>query len=608
MRHAILCAALTVIAATAWAGAEALAGEAQNLAIKPSDVVFMYPGSPELFREYSATVVAWGGRPWSGDQKAVEEWRRRIADARALGVRYRGNVDFRVAFAGMIDFDPNFMNSVCRTLDGQPITVPWLWDRKHKGNPAYWFCTNSPSHREYLKSQARLALSADMDGLQIDDYGGTAGTHSQGGCFCRWCMAGFRDYLRQNVSPQALGKLGINSLDGFDYGEFLRGRGVTTEQFRKESAAYPPKLPLAQEFVSFEFRTSTAWVAEFRAYAEKLAGHPLAVSVNSPVSGPNSALVAPVASYFVGEVRHDAASLAVPSGPVWSYKLADGLDRPLAATASGEDWAFVKEKHVPGLVRTWVAQAYAFGHQLMAPTRQWCYTKEKGAHWYESAPGDYDYLYQFVREHADLFDGYESVASIGLLYSNTAFRRWHVQAEKACAQMALKNVPFRLVPAGDDWMADRLRAEDLKGLKALVVTEPTDLDAAQQAVLEGAKALTVIWPDEKRLFELAPPEIAVDGASNITVAPRARAGDPTAPFVCHLVNRNYVAQKDSMEPQKDFTLRLARSLFGADVDRATLYAPRQAPVELKVSRSPEGVTITVPELDLWAVLKLDRAG
>jgi hypothetical protein len=499
------------------------------------------------------------------------------------------------------------MDSVCRTLDGQPITVPWLWDHKHKGNPAYWFCTNSPSYREYLKSQAKLALSADMDGLQIDDYAGTAGTHSQGGCFCRWCMAAFREYLRQNASPEALEKLGIPLLNGFDYGEFLRARGVTTEQFRKESGAYPPKLPLAQEFVTFEFSAATAWVAEFRAYAEKLAGHPLAVSVNSPVSGPNSVLVAPVISYFVGEVRHEAASRAVASGPIWSYKLADALGRPLAATASGEDWAFIKENHVPGLVRTWIAQAYAFGHQLMAPARQWCYTKEKGTHWYDSAPGDYDYLYRFVREHAELFDGYDGVASVGLLYSNTAFRHWHGQAEKASAQLALRNVPFRLVPAGDDWMTNRLRAEDLKGLKALVVTEPTDLDPQQAAVLEGAKAITVVWPDEKRLLELARPEVAVEGASNITVTPRAKAGDPTAPFVCHLLNRNYVPESDSMQVQRDFTLRLARALFGADISRATLYAPGKAPAELKVSRSPEGVTITIPELDLWAVLRLERS-
>ncbi len=596
---------LALLSLLVFAAVPASAGEARNVALKRSDVVLMYPGSLEVFRQYGATVVAWGGRPWGTDDKAIADWRRRVAEARSLGVRYRGNVDFRVAFGGMIDFDPHFMDSVCRTLDGKPITVPWLWDQKHNGNPAYWFCTNSPSYREYIKSQAKLALTADMDGLHADDYNGTAGTHWQGGCFCPWCMAAFRDCLAKDVPREALEKAGVSSLQGFDYGEFLRARGVTTEQFRSQVELYPPRLPLAQEYLAFQLKAATAWVGKFKSYAEELAGHPLVLSVNSSVSDPHSICVAPVVDYFVGEVDHEASSRAVSAGPIWSYKLAEALSRPVAATAGGTDWAYVKEHGCPGLVRTWIAQSYAFGAQLMAPTHQWCYTKEKGTHWYDSAPGDYDYLYRFVREHADLFDGYDAVAPVGLLYSNGAFRRWHTQAKDACTQLARLNVPFRLVLAEDDLLPNRLRADDLKGLSALVVAQPTDLDAEQQAVLDGAKAIVVAWPDEARLRALAP-EVRVEGAQNVTVVPRVRTGDAAAPFVCHLVNRNYQVEGDLVRARKDFTLRLPRALFGADIGRATLYAPGEAPVELTLKRLADGVEISIPELDLWAVLKLER--
>ncbi len=33
-------------------------------------------------------------------------------------------------------------------------------------------------------------------------------------------------------------------------------------------------------------------------------------------------------------------------------RLADGLDRPVTSTASGQDWAYVSEHSLPGLVRT----------------------------------------------------------------------------------------------------------------------------------------------------------------------------------------------------------------------------------------------------------------
>ena len=600
------CAALGLLAAACSAGA-AFAQETGDVSIKRSDVVFMGPSLPEVYKQYGTTVVSWGGRGWGGTEGALQWHVKQVQEARDMGIRYLPGAAFRTAFAEMIDFDPNFMDSVCRSLDGEPILVPWLWDQKHKGHPAYWFCTNSPGYRAYLKHQMEKAFAAGAEGLHIDDYAGTSGAHwAGGGCFCRYCVAAFREYLKANVASEKLRQLGIASLDDFDYGEFLRRRGVTAAQFKKEASWYPEKIPLSGDFLAFQARAAVEWVAEYRRWAEGVAGHPLALCVNSAVSGPDDLMIAPVVTFFSGEVEHEAGSGKLSAVPIWTYKLGDALGRPVACTAAGWDWAFVKEHDKPGLVRAWIAQAYAFGHQFMPPVHQWCYTQEKGTHWYDPRPEEFAYLCRFVREHADLFDGYDPVEHVGLLYSSAAFRRWHMQAKQACADLAMKNVPFRLVLAGDDWLPSRLKPEDLGGLKAVVVTEPTDLDPAQQAVLEGARARLVAWPNEQRLSELAPTEIVVEGASNVTAVPRARKGDAQAPFVCHLVNRNYVPDSDSLQAQRNFTVRLSRSLFGADIARATLYAPGKESVQVAVERLPEGCAISVPELDLWAVLRLER--
>jgi len=582
------------------------AREARAMGIKRSDVVFMGARSPEIYQEYGTTVVSWGGRPWSASDAAFEQYRRRVEAAHKLGIRYLPGAAFRTAFAGMIDFAPeDFMDSVCRTLDGGPITVPWLWDHKHKGQPAYWFCTNAPRYRQYLKRQMRRAFEIDVEGLHIDDYAGTAGTHwAGGGCFCPHCMAAFRAYLRQNVPPQELTEAGVASLDGFDYGEFLRARGIDAEQFRKYAGWYPERIPLSHRFLEFQLRASTAWVAEYRKWAEQLEGHPLMLCVNSGVSSPENLMIAPVVTFFSGEVRHDAEKGEVSFSPVWSFKLGDALGRPVACTAMGWDWAFVNANNKPGLVRTWIAQAYAFGHQFMPPVRQWCYTKEKGTHWWEPPPEEFAYLYRFIRQHADLFDGYDAVARVGLLYSNAALRRHRRGAQQACLELAELNVPFRLLMAGDDWLDERLEPDDLAGLKAIVVTEPAFLDAKQQAVLDAAKDKVVTWPDRDRLFELAPPPLRLEGAEKVTLVPRARSDRPDGPFICHLVNRNYSLDADAVAPQKNFSLLVSDELFGRAIRTATLYAPRREPVGLTVGRQGDVARITIPELELWAVVAL----
>jgi len=595
-----------------------------HVGIKRSDVVFMGNKGAKIHKIYGGTVVSWGGRPWGDRQKAIEQYRKRVNAAHELGMRYCGGAAFRTAFRNMIDFDPNFMQSVCRALDSSPILVPWLWDQKHrKGYPAYWFCTNAPGYRKYLKHQVKLIMSADLEGLHIDDYNGTAGTEWRGGCFCPHCMKAFREYLKENVSRQRLNACGVNSLDGFDYGKFLRDQGVTVKQYRhKVNGA----LPLGPEYLTFQYKTAAAWVSEIRRYAEGLVGHRLMLSVNSSASNHKSLLIAPVIDYFCGEVHHGADRGGVPKPyPIWNFKLADAVGRRQVATGSGGDWAYIAKHNKPGLVRTWIAQDYAFGHQLMVPHRQWAYTKIKGTHWYQSQPEDYAHLYRFVRRNAELFDEYEAAASVALLYSNPAFRRNKRGAKDACYWLAQNNVPFHIVVAGDDWLDVKLTPEKLAPYRALVVAEPTCLEGEQKKVIDtlDAQGKVVRWDakkkalDERVLFRRVPRQISIEGAENIMAVPRIIPNKPSAPALVHLLNRNYDPAKDEIIAQKELKLIIDTSLFGrADFAKAILYAPpaefdpqnpgASEPMDLDIKARGTRVTIRVPALGVWAIVKLHR--
>ncbi len=572
-----------------------MAAEPSPRAIRRSDVVFMYD-NPDRFEAYGCTVMGWAGAANA----------ERIKLAHAKGVRlYSCSIGFLTEFKGAIDFSPDFLDEACRDFEGKPFLVPWLWDHKHKGQPAYWWCTNSPLYREYLERRLKETMAAGPDGLHIDDYRGSSGSVTWlAGGFCRHCMAAFREYLAGNVPKQKLGGLGIVDLVHFDYREWLIAKGVTPERYKKERAS----LPLADEFYTFHVKANTDFVAAYRKRGEELRGQPITLSVNSEAGSPQALAIAPHLSYVCCEVDQQGASRKPPTHPVYIYKLADGLDRPVAATASGWDWALVAEHNLPGLVRTWVALSYAFGHNFMAPHRQWCYTKEKGTHWYDGPTEEYAWLYQFVRQNARLLDDYEAVAPVAVLYSNAAARKGRAKIEPICVELAQSNVPFTVVVAGDDWLPGyRLDARRLAEFKAVIAPEKPALDPEQQAVIERVEAAgrLVVWPDRKHLGELLPPPIAIEGTKDVWAVPRAMPGNRWRPVVIHLLNRAYDAAKDAMTPQKDFTVRVRCDLFKAGpFANAVLHAPKAPPLPLPVVADGDHLAIRVPELGLWSIVEL----
>lgn len=618
---ALLCAGVLLAAGAAIGG---------EPSIRHSDVVFMGPKTKDICETYGATVVSWGSRAWADNEKAIAQYRDGVKMAHDLGIRYCAGAAFRTAFAGMMDFDANWRDSLCLTIEGQPITIPWLWDQKHKktGEPAYWFCTNAPGYRKFLKWQVEMGMKADVEGLHIDDYGGTSGTEWSGCCFCKYCMAAFRDYLKRNVPADRLKQCGVESLDAFDYKAFLNGKGIKTiADFRRILGS---SEHLGPDFKRFLYFSAAEFVDEAHKYGEKLVGHPLMLSVNSSCSGPESLVIAPYITYFCGEVGHKAEKSPwgprqnQDLGPVWTFKLADAIGRFQACTGSGGDWAYAEANKKPGLVRVWVAQDFAFGHCLMAPHRQWAYTKEKGTHYYQSQPEDFAHVYRFVRCNAALFDDYDAVGAIALLYSSAGARANRRPMQEACLYLAKNSVPFEMVLAGDDWLDVKLTPEKLGKYKALVVCEPTQLEGEQRKAVDDftAAGKVVKWDekaglDEAALQKLLPKQIAIEGAENVIAVARAIPGKPDAPAILHLLNRNYDEPTDSIKKLSNFTVKLDKGLFGgAAFTKAALYAPpatldrrnpgASEPTPLKIEPSDTGIVLTIPQLDLWGIVKLER--
>jgi len=359
-----------------------------------SDVVFMYQAAREIYQEYGATVLAWGGTPRPASLQA------------AAGMKFFGSVGMVTEFARYHErFPANYEEGLCRDLHGKPYQVPWLTDHQHNGVPFWWCCTRQPRFRQYISERVVETVKAGAHGVHIDDHLGTAGSlFIGGGCFCARCAAEFQAELKLEAIP------GIDPRN-FNYPEVLRSWLAEAPGRKVEGH------PLWPRWRAYQLRGAANFMSELRELAAKTAGRPVPMSANACLLwGPHLSDFQTL-DFFSAEIDHHASALKLSPAPVAAYRMAEAVRRPLASTASGGDWAFVKERNLAGLVQGWIALGYACGHSLMAPNRQWCYTKEKGTHWYEGPREKFAPLYRFVREHRALFDELETHADLAVAYA-----------------------------------------------------------------------------------------------------------------------------------------------------------------------------------------------
>ncbi|MBI4326578.1 MAG: hypothetical protein HY674_15130 [Chloroflexi bacterium] len=551
---------------------------AQIPVLKRSDVAFMYQASRQTYQDYSATVLAWGGKP---SAKSLEE---------AQGLKFFGSVGMVTEFGRYYErFPQTYEQGLCRDVGGQPFKVPWLTDHQHKGVPYWWCCTRQPLFRQYLSERVADTVKAGAAGVHIDDHLGTAGGIWQGGCFCGRCLEEFHDYLK-SLPQDELTRQGIRDPGSFNYRDAVR------EWLKEKPDRKPQQHPLWSHWRVYQLQGAAKFMADLRALAAQTAGHPVPMGANACLLwGPHLSDYTSV-DLFSAEIPHHAEARRFSDDPIMAYRLADAVGRPLASTASGGDWAFIKEQNLPGLVQGWIALGYAAGHCLMAPHRQWCYTPQKGTHWYDGPKDKYAPLYQFVRQNAGLFDDYRNHADLTVAFSQRTFDRDAGKVIGLCNKLAAANISYRLALGGNEVVDHPLPAEEVRQAVSLLVIEPKDFAPADQQVLATAKTGQHFDNAEQALTNVSPAvRVATEGT--VRILPRVKPGSA----VIHLVNWNYDAARDGVQPIRNIRLKLNLQTLGvAGATKAGLFAPGVSLVTLPI----EETTVTVPELGLWSVLEL----
>jgi hypothetical protein len=381
-----------------------MAGQAAEPVLKHSDVLFMYAADDASYKAYGVNFVAWGGA----------ENAERVKRHHDLGIRCTGSMWCLTAGAKALYDAPKLLEATARDIEGNPIEVPWLFDHRYKDMKTYFGCTNHPAFREHCREEARKAMSGGADGLHVDDHLGVAQSATAfGGGLCDSCIAAFREYLKKNATAEQLTKAGVTDLAKFDYRDLIRKYAKTREEYRK--AQY--SIPLMDLFVKFQLEAAADFVNELRGVGEKAAGHPILLSANAWVGDSRHRVVVKYLTHIVCETEfHAPNGTDKIDGAIETFRITRDLGKPLAATASGWDWSFVKANGAVELARFWIALTYAHGQCFMAPhpKRQWCFNDKEGTTWYAAPVEEFAPMYQFIRTNAQWFDGFEEVKLEGL--------------------------------------------------------------------------------------------------------------------------------------------------------------------------------------------------
>jgi hypothetical protein len=154
-------------------------------------------------------------------------------------------------------------NCVSRDIHGVPCHARWVEcpDREHE---CYLMDRNNPVWREYLKAIIRIQIDAGVDGIQLDEAELPITSFQYGGCFCRDCMRGFRDYLKALPADQLPSELRGVDLETFHYGEWLLAQGFDFKT-KREGA------PIFWEYHRFQTRQIARYFGELADYARAYA-------------------------------------------------------------------------------------------------------------------------------------------------------------------------------------------------------------------------------------------------------------------------------------------------------------------------------------------------
>ncbi|GLR69463.1 thrombospondin type 3 repeat-containing protein [Agaribacter marinus] len=588
----------------------------ENRKVQKSDVWYTYPQNRELpgFDDFGATGAFWGHPPEDEfyDETVIMDWAVNVVDTfQSEGFEYTARGEFDWAFRWFTEYTTNPQPHFVRTLDDRDVRMTFMGYLSYNGYNNNWLSNHSPAFVPYMKSQVDQILKANPDKLMFDTQ--TNSTRSTdmstfGGDFSSYAMANFRIWLDKKYSSAELTAMGISNISTFDYGDFLRAQGVTHRAFMQAADTISGNVPMLEDFIYFNRDVWNQKFGEVLEYIRQLQPD-IEIGASTHLFESRGYIFNENITFLSGELNLGARTTTeeLPTNILVHLKGAQAVDKTLVYFPYPWEFNDLREKDIPRFGRGWIAQAYAYGGMFSIPANVWV-----GGEVFTWSPGADNYrdIYQFVRAHETLFDGYTSYSKAGLVHAmyssmKAGFIDGGNQIQSSVKILTEDNINFDLLVFGDEGYPVVPRQSEFDKFEHIFFDGDLNYLTTEQRAVLDAQGSKVRHIGQRGTIDGLDINVTINGTvSNETVSAvsRIHETDASAPYVVHLINRPFASGVTPM--LSGVEVAVPQSYFPDSITSATLHLPDGTSTVLSVSTNGNGdAVVTVDNLEVWGLLE-----
>lgn len=504
----------------------------------------------------------------------------RIRAVKDRGLRWISTINGNDATPGrplsIRDFDGNFVV--------YSHMVTW---KQADGLPPGAGCVNNPGFQKQQLETISTALANGADGIQYDDWGSNVYVFGvSGDCLCEHCVAKFRTFLTAHHRREELAAWGVADPATFNYREFLAGqRDVKSQSEYLAFVRKSPADPLRVAYTRFQmFSIRDMLVRLQREIKERRTQDGL-----RPTLAVNNAIVQPSQQ----SIQFAAADLP-------DYYVFEGSDESVVgifmyskiSEALGKVSVMSPFPYEPHITRSSIALRYALGQLCLAPYDIWMHTSDVPR--YFGTAEQYGDLFDFVRANEDLFDRYETVATVGITVDTA--KAPDSRLRPLVEKLAYESIPFILIPLGSDFFTPSVNEEWFSRLPFVI--DLSGRAEVKQKFSHSRFLRASPSADELRLLSVVQVE-----APDVLAVVRGRQDGAERSLLVHLINRNFDQAGRTVELEQ-FGVRLLQPEFWGEPRHVELLAPSAGTEMLQLRGLGRDRRVVVPRLGSWAVLKI----
>ena len=473
------------------------------------------------------------------------------------------------------------LNATTYFLSGTPYQRA---DMVHGPN---WGCVNNPLFLEEVKVDATAGIDNGLFIWQFDDWR-LNDNYRLGGCHCKWCNDGFKEYLKNEATPEEIASLatqGITDVSDFDYVEWLKAQGITHENQYSQIQ----NTPVDNVRKNFMIKRIRQFHKDLVDYMKEYNGSDIFYSINfdqtiENISKPAMTYVNDLVDGLMGETHgYNTSADAIYATMLLSRGTGvENVISPLPKTESDKQ-----------LMYSAIPFTYATGQFMLVPWDDWLV----GTTRYYASLEELGGTFELPREYPFLFDNYEIPETIGYIFDLDENPKIHSYA----LDLLNKGIPAKGLVHQDGLYFDYTFAEEkLKGLQAVVASGNVNLTEAEKAAIENSGAVYVSADDKDAIDWLENTYWTVrDSDDSVYTVLRTNQLYDNAPVVVHAVNYDLTEVKKNVEIELNNLWLPEGNTFKINV-----YKPGENYKTITASKGSGTTRVTIDSVDRWTILEI----